>query len=791
MKLLLYYPPTSMATFSTHVDEWSCGLTSVSALVDKNSHFAALVAASPSMHPCAAAFDKYSDCSSSGSESTDNIHGTSKGAFARKVGVSSMSTAATDVPSSSGEDTASWSLPLTQDSSISDCCSDSDEDVDLSATDSIVYPVRVLLQLRASVSTRAALAPSVVYGTRRIDTLQCDHRSASSTTEATTEIAPSVSSLKKKRNSLPSSSTSWSAQRAGVSSSISDDASVERASRSILNKITIEKFDSLYEQLATCGVSTPEHIKILMREVFEKATVQHHFIGMYADLCVRLEADPRLAPAMGAVGEPTSFRHLLLHQCQVAFEQLLEPRAEDANEGDLTLEAKEEQELLRKRRALGNVKFVGQLMVRGMLSSRLLVACSDALLRGQTTCPEALESLAALLTVAGKKFDGRSDWQYSDRLDAIFGRLRELTKDKMVSARVRFLLRDLLELRESGWPEQGRPAVAKEGPMRLEEVKERAAEEVCQKTVGASASSRQHRGSKSKENKAVVTARLDTLQRIVSNNPKTPADKISGPSQQSKQSNGNASHQKVKEQQQQAKGTSSGKKQVREGGKGRNSAAAPCLLSMAQAAPAPEHAAGGRQDRNEEQKKLNKIVVAQPDIPPMAVAGKPEASVSAEVATVATVVPQTSAVVTPAPPVVVAFSLKMFKRELSATLKELSSERNVAAAVRRIRAQNVPTSHHATEFTDLLTRAAEETRGPARRSAFAFAAGLAAADPSCFDRAECINGAREFFAEVYQELCSEVPRLPAIAASELVPTLRSVFPASALNEILPQELRAL
>jgi hypothetical protein len=170
-----------------------------------------------------------------------------------------------------------------------------------------------------------------------------------------------------------------------------------------LNKLTIEKFDSLYEQLATCGVSTPEHIKILMREVFEKATVQHHFIAMYADLCVRLEADPRLAPALGAAGEPTSFRHLLLHQCQVAFEQLLEPRAEDANEGDLCPEAKEEQEALRKRRALGNVKFVGQLMVRGMLSSRLLVACSDALLRGQTTCPEALESLAALLTVAGKK----------------------------------------------------------------------------------------------------------------------------------------------------------------------------------------------------------------------------------------------------------------------------------------------------------------------------------------------------------------------------------------------------
>jgi len=765
-----------MAAFSTHVDQWPCELIGVPALVNKHSHFAAF-AASPSMHPSAAAFDKYSDCSSSGSESAEIIHGT-KSVIARKIGASSVSTAATDVPSSSGEDTASWSLPLTQDGSLSDCCSDSDEDVDLDATDSVVYPIRELLQLR---STRAASVPSVVYGTRRIDSLR---QSVASTPEVPAEIPLSASSLKKKRNSLPcASSTSWTAAQRVIS--VSDDASVERAARSILNKLTIEKFDSLYEQLATCGVSTPEHIKILMREVFEKATVQHHFIPMYADLCVRLEADPRLAPAMGAVGEPTSFRHLLLHQCQVAFEQLLEPRTEVASEVDLSPEAKEEQEALRKRRALGNVKFVGQLMVRGMLSSRLLVACSDALLRGQTTCPEALESLAALLTVAGKTFDGRSDWQYRDRLGAIFTRVRELTKDKMVSARVRFLLRDLLELREAGWPEQGRPAVAKEGPMRLEEVKERAAEEVCQKTACVGASSRQHRGSRSsKENKAVVAARIDTLQRIVSNNSKTTEKTSATFSLPAKQSNGNAGSQKCKEQpHQQAKGNSSvgGKKQAPGGGipgKNQNSVAGTCVLSTTQGASAQQ-----------DDKKQSKISVAQPEA---AVVVAPKSEIIASPVVALTVAPQTTAAVTPPAPVApVPFSLKAFKRELSATLKELSSERNVAAAVRRIRAQNVPTSHHASEFTDLLTRAAEETRGPARRSAFAFAAGLAAADPSCFDRSECINGVREFFVEVYQELCSEVPRLPAIAASELVPTLRSVFPASTLNEILPQELRAL
>merc|ERR1719437_235966 len=69
-----------------------------------------------------------------------------------------------------------------------------------------------------------------------------------------------------------------------------------------------------------------------------------------------------------------------------------------------------------------------------------------------------------------------------------------------------------------------------------------------------------------------------------------------------------------------------------------------------------------------------------------------------------------------------------FRRVLSDIMKELSQGWNVPAAVRRIREQGVPATHQAGEFADILTRAAEESRGAARRAAFAFAAGLAAAD---------------------------------------------------------------
>merc|ERR1719224_41135 len=56
------------------------------------------------------------------------------------------------------------------------------------------------------------------------------------------------------------------------------------------------------------------------------------------------------------------------------------------------------------------------------------------------------------------------------------------------------------------------------------------------------------------------------------------------------------------------------------------------------------------------------------------------------------------------------FEPKAFRKELVATLRELSALRNVARAVRRVRAQHVPEENQAAEFADLLTRAAEEPR---------------------------------------------------------------------------------
>lgn len=134
------------------------------------------------------------------------------------------------------------------------------------------------------------------------------------------------------------------------------------------------------------------------------------------------------------------------------------------------------------------------------------------------------------------------------------------------------------------------------------------------------------------------------------------------------------------------------------------------------------------------------------------------------------------------------FELTAFHKDLAEIVKALVFTDNSGAAVRRVREWKapVPRECQAQEYADLLTRAAEEPRGLARRRCFAFAAGLCSGKTgNAFARKECIAGVDRFFREVYEDLCLEVPRLPAIVARELVPTLALKLPKKELRSVLP------
>jgi len=127
------------------------------------------------------------------------------------------------------------------------------------------------------------------------------------------------------------------------------------------------------------------------------------------------------------------------------------------------------------------------------------------------------------------------------------------------------------------------------------------------------------------------------------------------------------------------------------------------------------------------------------------------------------------------------YTTQAFRREAVRILHELKLHKNAGLAVRQVRACNVPRQRQAAEFADILTLVAEESRGPARRTGFAFVGGLTKA----FEKEACVAGLQLFFHEVYPELLGDVPRLGNIVLTELVPTLKEVFLAEELGDFLP------
>jgi len=278
-----------------------------------------------------------------------------------------------------------------------------------------------------------------------------------------------------KRAALPVSDSSWAAQQMAhrhstksvdAEESISTEEVVRRM-KSILNKLTIEKFEPLYEKLVSCGIQTPALLEALIHEVFEKATTQHHFVNMYADLCARLHSHFSENPI---TDDPAlTFKKILLNGCQEFFEKHLKP---PSNLDELDEEERMVLNLKYKTQMLGNIKFVGALLVRQMLATKVLFAICEELL-GEPT-PESLESLAALLTVVGPKFD-IAGWVAHPMLKEIFNRVKVLTETPHINCRVRCLLKDLLELRACRWEDRKPKKI--EGPSTLKEQADKQAAE--------------------------------------------------------------------------------------------------------------------------------------------------------------------------------------------------------------------------------------------------------------------------------------------------------------------------
>ncbi|THV06205.1 hypothetical protein K435DRAFT_711730 [Dendrothele bispora CBS 962.96] len=282
---------------------------------------------------------------------------------------------------------------------------------------------------------------------------------------------------------------------------------VDRKVKGLLNKLTMERFDSISDQIIDWANKSEKEkdgrtLIQVIRLVFEKATDEATWSEMYARLCRKMmeQISPKVQDdgIKNPEGKPIAggqlFRKYLLNRCQEDFERgwvakeataaaaatkAMEDQAakaanEKKTEGDEEVALYSEEYYAAqkaKRQGLGLIKFIGELFKLQMLTERIMHECVKKLL-GNVENPEEeeIESLCKLLTTVGHSLDTNKARAH---MDVYFSRMKELTKSPNVGSRMQFMLQDVIELRERKWI--ARNAVA--APTTIAKVHEAAAKE--------------------------------------------------------------------------------------------------------------------------------------------------------------------------------------------------------------------------------------------------------------------------------------------------------------------------
>ncbi|CAI9786057.1 unnamed protein product [Fraxinus pennsylvanica] len=255
---------------------------------------------------------------------------------------------------------------------------------------------------------------------------------------------------------------------------VSDEEEIkQRQLKAILNKLTPQNFEKLFEQVKQVNIDNVVTLSGVISQIFDKALMEPTFCEMYANFCFHLAAE---LPDLSVENERITFKRLLLNKCQEEFERG-EKEEEEANKADEEGQAKqseqerEEKRLRARRRMLGNIRLIGELYKKRMLTERIMHECIKKLL-GQYQNPEEedIEALCKLMSTIGEMIDHP---KAKEHMDAYFDIMAQLSNNMKLSSRVRFMLKDSIDLRKNKWRQRRKV----EGPKKIDEVHRDAAQE--------------------------------------------------------------------------------------------------------------------------------------------------------------------------------------------------------------------------------------------------------------------------------------------------------------------------
>ncbi|EDO16985.1 hypothetical protein Kpol_1041p43 [Vanderwaltozyma polyspora DSM 70294] len=247
-----------------------------------------------------------------------------------------------------------------------------------------------------------------------------------------------------------------------------DEEEAKRKMKSLLNKLTLEKFDTISSEVLALAnqskwESNGETLIIVIEELFHKACDEPHWTVMYAQLCGKIvkELDPEIKDENNPTKTgPKLVLHYLVARCHTEFEKGWSDKLPTNPDGSpLEIEMMSEeyyQAAAAKRRGLGLVRFIGFLYRLNLLTGKMMFECFRRLMKDLNDNPteETLESVIELLSTVGEQFEtdsfsaGQATLEGSALLDSLFGIIQKIIDSGKISSRIKFKLIDLKELRE-------------------------------------------------------------------------------------------------------------------------------------------------------------------------------------------------------------------------------------------------------------------------------------------------------------------------------------------------------
>ena len=242
----------------------------------------------------------------------------------------------------------------------------------------------------------------------------------------------------------------------------SDDIVLKKALL-ILNKLSLTKFDKLSDAFIDTGVGRNETCLVGATQlIVKKAQDEPHFAAMYASLCLKLSKTP---VHFEEPGKNKKFKKMLLTECQNEFEEEMDVKISKAIEGIENEEDREIKMTLVKKHYLGHMRFIGELYKCDLISAKIMIFLLPQLLDGRddkgNVDEEKVECFAKLMTVIGKIIEEQGNAMKDIGKPDVGNKLQDCWKkvevmagkvdgDLSVSNRIKFMLLDLLEMRDNG-----------------------------------------------------------------------------------------------------------------------------------------------------------------------------------------------------------------------------------------------------------------------------------------------------------------------------------------------------